>query len=291
MTQATHAAFDAQLEAYRGTEAFDDVDVRSPATTDVRLSIYNELEALEAEWRAFAQHADATVFQTFEWLSTWQRHVGARNGTKPAIVVGRDAQGAMLFLLPLAVDGRRLKWLGAKLCDYNAPMLARDFADRVGPERFRQIWADVVRLVRSYPPLRFDVADLEQMPEIVGEQRNPMLALGVTPHSNDAYMLRLPESWDMLYARRSSSTRRHDRSKRKSMAAIGEIRFVSAIESDDAQRTFETLMAQKTEWFAGVGVENMFAKPGYRDFFLDITTNWRTRHITHVARLDVSRCD
>ena len=88
-------------------------------------------------WRAFEQTADCTAFQTFEWLATWQRHIGAREGAQPAVVVGRDPGGDILFMLPLAVAkrgyGRELTFLGSDLCDYNAPLLAPDFA-RVMPQ-------------------------------------------------------------------------------------------------------------------------------------------------------------
>jgi CelD/BcsL family acetyltransferase involved in cellulose biosynthesis len=36
-----------------------------------------------------------------------------------------------------------------------------------------------------------------------------------------------------------------------------------------------------------MGVGNLFARPGYREFFFDIATNPKTRHLTHVSRLDV----
>ena len=37
-------------------------------------------------------------FQTYDWLSTWHRHIGAREGVAPAIVIGRQ-DGENLFLL------------------------------------------------------------------------------------------------------------------------------------------------------------------------------------------------
>ena len=67
------------------------------------LAVYDDLAAVETAWRDFQQHADCTAFQTFEWLSTWQRHIGARDGVTPCIVVARDRNDAMLLILPLAV--------------------------------------------------------------------------------------------------------------------------------------------------------------------------------------------
>ena len=83
MTQATQAALharrDIDLEATSDDARAVSASARRP---DVRLSIHDDLSAVERDWRAFEQHADCTVFQSFDWLSTWQRHVGARNGVR-----------------------------------------------------------------------------------------------------------------------------------------------------------------------------------------------------------------
>src|SRR5579872_84293 len=67
------------------------------------LSIYSDLNAVESEWRSFEQQADCTAFQTFDWLSAWQRHIGERTRVRPAVAVGRFENGATAFLLPLCV--------------------------------------------------------------------------------------------------------------------------------------------------------------------------------------------
>ncbi len=114
----------------------------SPAAVpgDIRLAVYEDLSAIEQDWRAFEPHADCTVFQSFDWLASWQRHIGVRNGVRPAIVVGRDGAGAILFLLPLSVRSagfaRELAWLGSELCDYNAPLLAPGIRRTVRPRAF-----------------------------------------------------------------------------------------------------------------------------------------------------------
>ena len=118
------------------------------------------MAAIEHDWRAFEAQADCTVFQSFDWLATWQRHIGVRNGVRPAIVVGRDACGAILFLLPLSVRprgfARELAWLGCELCDYNAPLLAAGFSERIDRARFMAVWADIASRLQSNPRLRFD---------------------------------------------------------------------------------------------------------------------------------------
>jgi CelD/BcsL family acetyltransferase involved in cellulose biosynthesis len=259
---------------------------------DLTLSIYKSLAAVESEWRRFEQVAEGTPFQTFEWLATWHRHIGARDGVVPAIAVGRFADGKTAFILPLAIEprraARRLCWLGQKLCDYNAPLLVRDFSQRVTPGRFLALWHELLKQMQCDPQLRHDWIEFEKMPQTVGVQINPFTYLGVTPNANSAHITQLGDDWEMFYrAKRSSATRRHDRAKRKHMSRFGEIRFMTAAEPDDVRHTLETLWEQNRRIFERKGIIDIFARPGYREFFLDFATNSQSRHLAHISRVEI----
>ncbi len=51
--------------------------------------------------------------------------------------------------------------------------------------------------------------------------------------------------------------------------------------------TLDTLMAQKANSFARMGVANLFAKPGHAEFYRALATDPATRPMVHVSRLDV----
>ena len=266
----------------------------APAQTSnipIEISIHHDLAEIEADWRVFEERADCTAFQAFEWLSVWQRQIGSRSGVRPAVVAGRDAAGALLFLFPLAIESRgllrRLSWLGSDLCDYNAPLLSPNFAQLVGPARFVQLWRDIVARFRHDPNLRCDVISLEKMPDAVGAQRNPFLQLGTRLHPNGAYAVQLGDNWEAFYnQKRSSDTRRRDRNKRKKLAAFGEVRFVNP-DAAEIGRTLDVLFEQKAQAFAHMGVANIFAKPGQRELYGEVATDPGTRHLVHVSRLDI----
>lgn len=250
--------------------------------------IYEDLNAVAETWRAFEQHADGTVFQTFAWLSTWQRHIGVHEGARPVVVVGRDAAGEILFMLPLAVMKRRygkvLSFLGSELCDYNAPLLAPDFAQAV-PEPLPLLQRVFAALQARFG---YDVINFDKMPETVGGQANPLMTLPVMLHPSGAYMTRLGDDWEAFYRdKRSSSTRQRDRAKRKKLAKFGEVRLVHPARDDDILDTLDTLMAQKGRALARMGVANMFAKPGYREFYRAMAVESATRPFTDVSRLQV----
>ena len=58
-------------------------------------------------------------------------------------------------------------------------------------------------------------------------------------------------------------------------------------EPDDVQRTLETLWHQKKQIFARKGIADIFARPGYREFFADIASHPHARHLVHVSRVDI----
>ncbi len=288
-----------QVSSFSEAEQSAFVASRRPAPTQERvqalqgieIGIVDDLAAVEGEWRAFEKIADGTAFQTFDWLATWQLHVGAARGTKPAIVMGRDAAGALLFIFALAIERKRgvrcLTWLGSALCDYNGPLLRSDFAVRVGAG-FPVLWRQVLALLRAHRDLRFDYVDLSKMLEMVGGQRNPFFTLDVQPNPNGAYVANLGETWDAYYtAKRSGPTRKKERKQLKQLGEHGAVAFVAVHDPAEIEATVETLVAQKSHAFARLGVKNNFARPGHREFYLDLATNPQTRQLVEVSRLDV----
>ena len=256
------------------------------------LAIHQDLNEIEAEWRRFERTADCTAFQTFDWLSTWQKHVGALHGVRPAIVAGRTGDGELAFLLPLSVVPERfadkLCWLGQDLCDYNAPLLAPDFPERIGAERFLTVWRDVLADIQRSAELRFDWIEFAKMPQTIGAQENPFCRLPVTVNASGVHLTQLGDDWEKFYvAKRSSATRRRDRAKRRHMTEFGEIRFITAADADDARRTLELLIEQKADALARRGIANIFGPAGHREFFLDLVTNPKTRHLVHISRVEI----
>ena len=266
----------------------------APATQPaIEITVHHQLDDAEREWRQFEQSADCTAFQSFDWLAAWCRHIGPLTRTRPAVVVGRHADET-LFILPLAVTPgavRRLTWLGSDLCDYNGPLLAKACSSQLTPERFRDLWHEICRRLQSDARTRHDLVALTKMPERVGAQggqANPFLALSTGLNPSNAYVTDLFGTWTEYYdAKRSSSTRRRDRSKLKRLGEIGEVRFVTPPDRGEIERSMDMLVEQKARSFARMGVANMFARPGWSEFFAAVATDERTRDLVHVSRLDV----
>jgi CelD/BcsL family acetyltransferase involved in cellulose biosynthesis len=258
----------------------------------ITLTVHHDLDEIAAPWRAFQAQADHGVFQSFDWLAHWQRQVGALCGSVPAIVLGHEHEGEILFILPFGLDRagplRRLTWLGSQLCDYNGPLLARHFSDRVSAERFFLVWRETTDLLRSGERSCFDLIDLQKMPEWIGEQRNPLLDLNVHLHPSGAYVAGLGQEWEELYAaKRSGATRKRERRQLRQLAQHGKLEFVHVQGVEERTRTLTTLFEQKSRVFARMGVGNLFLKPGRREFFLSAASDPAMNGFIHVSRLDV----
>ena len=263
----------------------------APATQPaIDIAIHHRLDDVERAWRQFEQSADCTAFQAFDWLAAWCRHIGPLSRTQPAVVVGRHADET-LFILPLAVTPgavRRLTWLGSDLCDYNGPLLAKACASQLTPERFQELWREICRRLQSNPRTRHDLVQLTKMPERVGEQANPFLALSAGLNPSNAYVSDLFGTWTEFYeTKRSSATRRRDRTKLKRLGELGEVRFVTPQEQGEIERSVDMLIEQKARSFARMGVASMFARPGWSAFFAAVAIDERMRGLVHVSRLDV----
>jgi CelD/BcsL family acetyltransferase involved in cellulose biosynthesis len=268
------------------------LEMVSSAAPGIHLAVYDSLDAIEQAWRRFEPSADCTVFQTFDHLAAWQKHIGARQNVVPAIVSAEQNNGEILFLLPLAVDAggmvRRLRWLGHDLCDYLAPVLGVDFPRSIPPERFVLLWREICTILQSDPRFAYDMIELRKMPKTVGTQANPFLHLDVALHSSGAHSVKLHGDWETFYVcKRSASTRRRDRTKRKHLAKHGEIRMITPTDDGEIIRTVETLIHDKSESLARMGAADLFMRPGVREFYLDLATNPRTRKLVHVSRLQV----
>jgi CelD/BcsL family acetyltransferase involved in cellulose biosynthesis len=277
----------------RVTAAFAGAEASASAGTDgLVLSIHRDPAAVAAVWQQLDSEGDGTVFQTYGWCTAWMRHVGAQTAVQPVIVVGHRECGEPLFLLPLAISHthgmRRLSWLAGDLCDYNGPLLAKSFSGAVTAARFPALWRAICRAIAAEAGLRFDVVMLEKMPETVGEQPNPFMALPVLPNPSGAYLTHLGAEWESFYRdKRSSATRRRDRTKLKRLEALGAVALATPDKDAEIVDVLDTLFQQKHQSFARMGVADIFERPGYQAFFRDIATDPATRGLAHVSRLDV----
>ncbi len=252
----------------------------------ITFQMHNDLGSVEQQWKAFEANADCTVFQSYDWLAQWYRHIGSKKRLVPVIVFGLIGEETC-FLLPLAIERRGLLrvlfWLGSDLSDYNVPLLAKSFATHNEP--FGPLWDKIVVTISDRFP--FDVVDLDKMPELIGSQRNPFFDLPATRIDNySAHLATLTDNWEQFYKSKvSKTTAKVDRRRFKNLASIGAVEFVEVDSAADMQPTVTTMIQQKRASYARMGVADMFDRRGYPEFYQSIAVN--LSRLVHVTRLDV----
>jgi CelD/BcsL family acetyltransferase involved in cellulose biosynthesis len=96
-----------------------------PETAELRLEPIADLAGAQDDWRRLA-HAAPNPFTSWEWASTWWRHLGGRSQLRAQRCV--DAAGRTAGILPLQLSSshglRVLRFVGHRAADELAPLSA-----------------------------------------------------------------------------------------------------------------------------------------------------------------------
>jgi CelD/BcsL family acetyltransferase involved in cellulose biosynthesis len=246
--------------------AFDDA---SGALCGTRLAVYASLAECERLWRRAAEHCAGFAFQSFEWQSTCQATIGAARGIEPRVAVLSDAGGRVLLLLPLGVYRHRglrvLRFLGDVVTDYGAPLIDREFAAEIRPAETARLWSAVCLFL---PPV--DLVWLWRMPPEIEGVPNPMVALPGAEHTDNAFAAVLPAS--MAEFRKTHRVNWSDtRRRRRRLAEHGTVEFDLATTAAERSEAMDRLAQDKSRRWRETGARDLFAEPGYLEFYRAMT--------------------
>ena len=269
-----------------GAFAVRDVEI-GPAGTclnGTQLSIYQSFEECERLWRTAVETCSCFVFQTFEWHSTWYATIGKAEGVRAYIVHLADDTGRTLLILPLGIYWRKglrfLCFLGGIVTDYNVPLIDPEFASNISKREFSSLWRSILDLLP-----RVDVVWLQRMPDTIEGTRNPMITLVGTQHTENAHAAVLPADLATFKARRSTKLFSDNRRRRRRLSEKGRIDVSIPVVPADAVETLETMARQKSRRWRESGGRDLFALPGYLQFYKILTnTSFQTGSV-HISCL------
>ncbi|NLS68960.1 MULTISPECIES: GNAT family N-acetyltransferase [Bradyrhizobium] len=228
------------------------------------VDIFHDLTAAEATWRGFetSQHS-YTPYQRFDFLASWQRQVGEREGLRPFIVVAHDSERRPLLLLPLAIESRLgancASFMGGRHATFNMALCAKDFAADATE-------ADIAALIRSIAERsRADALALCQQPLRWRDLPNPLALLPHQASVNDCPVLAI-EPGAAPAALVSNSFRRRLKGKERKLQALPGYRYYVASESADVCRLLDWFFRVKPQRMAEQKLPNVFAEPGIEQF-------------------------
>lgn len=258
------------------------------ARPSVLLSVHNEFSSVEAVWRRFEKVADGFAFQAFDFLETWYEHIGSKAEIDLQIVVAWGSKAKPLMILPLGIEKcgtlSKLSWLGGDLNDYNGPLLAPNFQEHVAPGEFAELWEDIKAVLPAY-----DIAELMRQPAMIDNQANPFLELHTALNASGAHMTSLGGDFDAYYdEKRTAKAKRHFRSRRKKLEAMGDTVYVHPKSADDIEASVEKLIELKSAALKAMGANDFLKKPGYADFYKALSLKSGSEGIAHVSHMEVA---
>jgi len=221
--------------------AIDNRTGQAPASTGISriagVDILDDLAKAETIWRGLEDIKQfSTSYQRFDFLSAWQRRVGAREGHRPFIVIAHDAERRPLLLLPLTLSHehgvRTASFMGGKHATFNMALWNREFALEAGA-------ADLDALVSAIRARsEADVLALGQQPLNWRGVPNPMALLPHQASANDCPLMKIaPE--EPPTARISSSFRRRLKGKERKLQALPGYRSHIATSDADVKRLLD----------------------------------------------------
>ena len=232
--------------------------VAQAALPRLDVAVGQTLEDCLGDWSRFEATARGTLFQTSTWCRAWAETVGRQKGAAPRIVMGRDGQGALRFILPLQIRRRQgarvLEWMTAPHHNYGYGLYDASFLPLAG----RWFEAHLDGILASIGG--FDAVALTEMPDRYFDQPHPLAHIATLRAANPSFMLRLDPDFAGLYQRkRSGEHRRKARRDEAALARTGTIAFgLPEGGKPELHRLLDTMFDQQRARLAELGIHNVF---------------------------------
>lgn len=240
--------------------SFNDTAIR------FQINVIARPEDIEQEWRHLEASGVGTVFQRYDWVDAYVRHVLPHEKARPLIILGRLG-GNLAFILPLAIKTiglmRVATWIGGNHSSYNFGLWSHEAVaalTRMGRAEIESLFDPEI--------IGADFAVLGRMPTSHDGVAQPLAALLSSPSATEGYSFSLAGGFTAVLARRKrSGCRRKVKAKLRKMNEAGALRFETLRDPTRAKAALDFFAKQKALRLAEQGRPNGFAAPGIMEFF------------------------
>jgi len=227
------------------------------------IDIVRDLAGAEAIWRSMETAQHCTPYQRYDFVSAWQRNVGAREGLTPFIVIAYDTERRPLMLLPLAVrhayGARCASFMGGKHSTFNMALWDKDFAATATGADLEGLIAAIAQRAEA------DVLALHQQPLRWRDLPNPIALLPHQPSANDCPVLKM-EPGAAPATLLSKSFRQRLKGKERKLQPLPGYRYYVAASDEDITRVLDWFFRIKPLRMAEQKLPDVFAEPGIEEF-------------------------
>lgn len=248
--------------------------VREPfATTCVgafEIALYDDFDAVEAEWRALEVGATCSAYQRFDFLKAWYVHLGAAHRAQPVIALAVTADHRPAFILPLIVTRqarwRELSWQGGKHSNYGMGLFAPGVLERLTPHLAEEIVRKIAEGARA------DAAILLNQPVRWHGLANPFAGVASRTSVNQGFTTSLAglDPHSVVQAKRSAKSRKRLRWQRRKLQELGKLRYSRATSPVQAIAVLEDFFRQKCERFRDFPTSHPFGQGNVQAFLRDL---------------------
>jgi CelD/BcsL family acetyltransferase involved in cellulose biosynthesis len=241
-------------------------DAVAEQDVDLDVQVFRSFEPVRDAWIDLQQEALCLGFQQYNWLSAVWETVGQTRSAQLALVLVSDETGKPVMLIPL-VERRRnglrvLEFIDYDLCDYNAPLVRREFIHELGHSGFRQLWKKI--LSQAGPA---DAVRLEKMPPLIDDVENPFLQLNVQ-QEHQTFQTSLADGFDAFTKRRSAKFMRNLRRSGRNLEKLGKVELTDATDLEQALALLDEMIRLKSIRCKATDADNIFdTDPAYGEFY------------------------
>lgn len=237
------------------------------------VTIHQEMESIEAEWRTLERQAVMTPYQKWDLIKAWLDSVGLPEGAQLTIASLRDGD-TVVCILPMMIKPcgllRVLSWLADTHFNYQGGLFDKSFLKGLDRRSFLQIWDNVLAALP-----RFDYIELKQQAVEWDGFHSPFTYLDQHPAANTTHQLIFPHfDFDrLLNETRSKSTRKRIRNEERRFAKEGEVvcEVVEGLEENG--HYLQQLFDQRSARFRELGIKLEENQTAYQKFYENVLIN------------------
>jgi CelD/BcsL family acetyltransferase involved in cellulose biosynthesis len=249
----------------------------SPARTTAPFEVekVSTLSDIEGEWRHLETIGYGTIFQRYDWVDAYVRHVLQHEKAQPAIVLGK-LHGRPAFILPVAVSRvgpvRVAKWIGGNHSGYNFGLWSSEAVAIMSSLKRAEVEKILAHALKDV-----DCAVLVRTPKIHDGVAQPLASLPRSPSATEGYAFDIAGGFEAVLDKTNGAGRRRGvRTKERRMAKVGTLHYGASEDLTQASAALDFFFEQKALRLAEQGKLNSFAEPGVLDFFRELLERSQT---------------
>ncbi|MEP0944790.1 MAG: GNAT family N-acetyltransferase [Rhizobiaceae bacterium] len=235
----------------------------------IQLSVFSRPAEIQDEWMQFEQQLMAGHSNS-NWALAWYAAQEVHQTASPYILVGRNDQGRICFILPLELARvgtmKVLRLPGANQATYCGGLFDKDILSLIENGKGHAFWQAVFAGVGEV-----DAIVLEGISQQRNEKHHPFNCLPLSSAAHDSMQMAIQKDWPTQYQSMfDGKSRSNDRRVERRLAEMGKLSHLVANSRAERLQLLEVMLAQKAIQFEMLNFSNPYSAPGVANFYRNL---------------------